>query len=328
MNDIANTSFSEPDADTYTFRIEEQDAGLRLDSFLAGRIEHWSRSRLQKLIDDGDVLVGGKQSKSSYKLRLNDVVEAELVPPVSTFAPENIPLDIVYEDHSIIVVNKQPDLVVHPAAGVHSGTLANALTYHFDQLSQTAGAIRPGIVHRLDRDTSGLMVVAKTDVAHENLADQFREREVFKSYLALVYGQVTPESGTIDSPLHRDPRNRSRMGVVPGGRPALSIYQVNKTFDRFTLLDVQIKTGRTHQIRVHLASIKHPVVGDKLYSDGRENTIPSPQLRAALRTLDRQFLHAAHLGFRHPSTGEEMRFDSQLPPDLLAFVAALEVDAE
>jgi 23S rRNA pseudouridine1911/1915/1917 synthase len=317
MIDEEITNPSDLDVQTLTFHVDETDANTRIDAYLAERVSGWSRSRLQKLIEDGDVLVNDAASKSSYKLRAGDEIEAELTPSVSaSFAPENIPLDIVYEDPSIIVVNKAPGLVVHPAAGVPSGTLANALAFHFEQLSQSAGTVRPGIVHRLDRDTSGLMVVAKTDDAHEKLADQFRAREVFKSYLAFVHGRVSPERGRIEQPIARDPRNRARMAIVRGGRPALSLFKVNRTFERFTLLDVEIKTGRTHQIRVHLAAIKHPVVGDKTYGGGRENTIASPKLRAALRTLDRQFLHAAHLGFRHPATGDSMRFSAPLPADL------------
>jgi 23S rRNA pseudouridine1911/1915/1917 synthase len=175
---------------------------------------------------------------------------------------------------------------------------------------------RPGIVHRLDRDTSGLIVVAKTEAAHENLADQFRARSVFKSYLALVHGRVAVESGKIDQPIARDPRNRTRMSVVRGGRPSLSLYRVRRRFDRFTLLDVEIKTGRTHQIRVHLQWLKHAVVGDPVYGDGRDKTVLDVKLRAHINSLHRQFLHAEQLGFHHPSTGEALRFTAPLPLEL------------
>lgn len=293
--------------------------GERLDAFLAERIEGWSRARLQRLIEEADVLVNGRAVKSSYKLHLNDEIEVELTPPPSTsFAPENIPLDIVYEDDELIVVNKPAGIVVHPAAGVMSGTLANALAFHFQQLSTTGGVARPGIVHRLDKGTSGLMVVAKTESAHEHIADQFRDREIFKSYMALVHGQVEKRTGQIDQPIARDRGNRTRMAVVRGGRPALSIYRVRKRFERFTLLNVEPKTGRTHQIRVHLAWLKHPVVGDEAYGTGRDKTIPDHKIRTEVAKLGRQFLHAEQLGFRHPKTGEEMRFTAQLPAELLA----------
>lgn len=293
--------------------------GERLDAFLAEQIKGWSRARLQRLIEDADVLVNGHAVKSSYKLHLNDEIEVELTPsPSATFAPENIPLDIVYEDDELIVVNKPAGIVVHPAAGVMSGTLANALAFHFQQLSTSGGVARPGIVHRLDKGTSGLMVVAKTESAHENIADQFRDREIFKSYVALVHGQVEKRTGQIDQPIARDRGNRTRMAVVRGGRPALSIYRVRKRFERFTLLNVELKTGRTHQIRVHLAWLKHPVVGDEAYGTGRDKTIPDHKVRTEVAKLGRQFLHAEQLGFRHPKTGEAMKFTAELPAELLA----------
>ena len=307
-----------PDADPIlTFKIDQTDADTRLDAYLASRIEGWSRARLQHLIEDEDVLVNGKHAKSSYKLHAGDEVEVELVAaPTSSFAPENITLDIIHEDDVLIVVNKPAGLVVHPAAGIHSGTLANALAYHFEKLSTTAGSIRPGIVHRIDRDTSGLLVVAKTEAAHENLADQFRDRTIFKSYVALVHGVMERNTGRVEAPIARDPRNRTRMAIVRGGRGALSLFRVRQRYERFTLVDVEIKTGRTHQIRVHLSSLKHPVVGDDLYGSGRDNTVRDPQLRAEIRKLGRHFLHAEQLGFRHPTTGEEMRFKAPLPADL------------
>ena len=299
--------------------VSADNEGERLDAFLASHIEGWSRARLQRLIEEADVLVNGHAVKSSYKLHLNDEIEVELTPPPSTsFAPENIPLDVVYEDDELIVVNKPAGIVVHPAAGVMSGTLANALAFHFQQLSKSGGAVRPGIVHRLDKGTSGLMVVAKTESAHENLADQFRDREIFKSYMALVHGQVEKRTGQIDQPIGRDRGNRTRMAVVRGGRPSLSIYRVRKRFERFTLLNVELKTGRTHQIRVHLAWLKHPVVGDEAYGGGRDKTISDHKLRSEIANLGRQFLHAEQLGFRHPRTKEEMRFTAPLPSDLQA----------
>jgi 23S rRNA pseudouridine1911/1915/1917 synthase len=314
----------EPEAEIVSFRASESEAGQRLDAYLAAQIDAWSRARLQRLIEGGDVLVNAHTAKPSYKLRAGDEIEAELTPPSAAgFKPENIPLDIVYEDDELIVVNKPAGLVVHPASGVPGGTLANALAYHFQQLSQHGGAARPGIVHRLDRDTSGLIMVAKTEAAHEQLAEQFRGREVFKSYVALAHGSVAVESGTIDQPIARDPRNRTRMSVVRGGRPALSLYRVRQRYDRFTLLDVKIKTGRTHQIRVHLQWLKHPVVHDAVYGDGRDNTISDPRVRALINALGRQFLHAEQLGFRHPRTGASLRFRAALPPELALFLESL-----
>ncbi len=345
----------EPEATTLAFRAGDGDAGARLDAFLAARVEGVSRSRLKHAIDDGDVLVAGRAAKPSYKLRAGDAVELETpAPPASNFLPEDIPLRIIFEDDSLIVIDKPAGLVVHPAAGVSSGTLANALAFRFQQAARgtrieddsaarasepdnqesraanpqsafrTPPYPRPGIVHRLDRDTSGLMVVAKSERAHEHLADQFRAREVFKSYVALVHGRMREESGRIEEPIARDPRQRTRMAVVRGGRPSLSLYRVRRAYERFTLVEVQIKTGRTHQIRVHLAHLKHPVVGDKVYNGGRDSTVADVRVRAAIRALGRQFLHAEQLGFRHPLTGDPLRFDAPLPDELSRLLAALE----
>lgn len=306
------------------FQVGEADAGQRLDVYLAGHIAGWSRARLQRSIAAGEVSVAGRIEKPSYKLRLNDEIEAELIPASATaFAPEDIPLDAVYEDDDLIIINKPAGMVVHPAAGIQSGTLVNALAFRFQNLSSTGGPVRPGIVHRLDRDTSGLLVVAKTEAAHENLADQFRDRKVFKSYIALVHGSVVHDSGVVDEPVARDPRQRTRMAVVRGGRPATSLYKVRQRFERFTLLDVQIKTGRTHQIRVHLAWLKYPLVGDAVYGGGRDNTVADAQLRSHITKLGRHFLHAEQLGFQHPRTASEMRFTAALPDDLANFLARL-----
>jgi 23S rRNA pseudouridine1911/1915/1917 synthase len=308
---------------TQITRIGPEHAGVRLDAYLALQIEGWSRARLQRLIESEDVLVNGRVVKSSYKLREHDEIEVDLTtPPTDRFEPENIPIDIVYEDETLVVVNKPAGLVVHPAGGTPSGTLANALAYHFQQLPNAG--VRPGIVHRLDRDTSGLLVVAKTEAALENLSDQFRDRTVFKSYLALVHGRLASTSGRIDQPLARDRANRTRMAVVRGGRNALTLYRVRRAFQRFTLLDVELKTGRTHQIRVHLAWLKHPVVGDETYGAGRDNQIQDARLRAQIRNLNRHFLHAEKLAFTHPETRELVKFESPLPAELsevLAWIA-------
>ncbi|HEX3281696.1 MAG TPA: RluA family pseudouridine synthase [Pyrinomonadaceae bacterium] len=322
------TDKSGSNLETLNLQVSESDVDTRLDSFLAAQIDGWSRARLQRLIEDEDVLVNGKPAKASYKLRARDEIEVELsAPPAATFTPEDIPLNIIFEDDSLIVINKPAGLVVHPAAGVHSGTLANALAYHFQKLSTRAGEIRPGIVHRLDKDTSGLMVIAKNEATHENLADQFRAREIFKSYVALVHGVVKQQSGRIEQPIARDPRTRIRMAVVRAGRGALSLYKVRRSFKSFTLLDVELKTGRTHQIRVHLAWLKHPVVGDEVYGGGRDKTVQDVRLRAAIRKMHRQFLHAERLGFRHPTSGEWLQFVAPLPDELTRLLAELDAAA-
>jgi 23S rRNA pseudouridine1911/1915/1917 synthase len=303
----------------------ESDNGKRLDAYLAENIEGWSRSRLQRLIEAGDVLVGDKTVKSSYKIDTSDEIEVELTaaPLLDSFAGENIPLDIVYEDEDIAVINKTAGMVVHPGAGNPSDTLANALAFHFAQLSITGGDTRPGIVHRLDKDTSGLIVVAKNEAAHENLSEQFAARKVFKSYLALVHGQMEIDSGKIDAALARDRGNRLRMAVVRSGRVALSLWRTREKFEKFTLLEVEIKTGRTHQIRVHLAHIRHPVVGDELYNGGRDNTISDLQIRKAVSGLGRFFLHAERLRFAHPRTNENLSFAAPLPAELKNFLELL-----
>lgn len=325
---ITNDEHEAPDAETLAFTVDAEGAGARLDAFLAARVAHASRSRLKELIDAGEVLVSGQVAKPSHRLSAGETVELEPpAPPVSGFAPEDIPLDIVHEDESVVVINKPAGLVMHPAAGVPAGTLANALAFHFQHLPERGGAERPGIVHRLDRDTSGLVVVAKTEAAHESLAAQFLAREVVKYYVALVHGATKEERGRIEEPIGRDPRNRTRMAVVRGGRggrAALSIWRVRQAFQRFTLVDVEIKTGRTHQIRVHLAWLKHPVVGDHAYNSGRDKQIANPQVRTAVAALDRQFLHAERLGFRHPRTNEFLKFRAPLPPDLTALLELLE----
>jgi 23S rRNA pseudouridine1911/1915/1917 synthase len=330
-NSLMQTETLEQEVPILTLTVAAEDEGARLDAYLAARINDWSRSRIQRLIEDGDVLVGGRTVKPAYKVRAQDEIEAELTPSLLTdFTPEDIPLNIVYEDDDLLVVNKPAGMVVHPAAGISSGTLANALAYRFRQSrNEKAGSnprspIRPGIVHRLDRDTSGLLVVAKREAAHENLSDQFRAREVFKSYVALVHGRVEQESGRIEQPIARDPRNRTRMAVRTGGRPSLSLYRVRQRFDRFTLLDVEIKTGRTHQIRVHLQWLKHPVVGDPVYGDGRDKTVLDVRLRSRINALNRQFLHAEQLGFRHPRTAEQLRLTAPLPDDLAKLLGELE----
>ncbi|HEX2492070.1 MAG TPA: RluA family pseudouridine synthase [Blastocatellia bacterium] len=297
----------------------------RLDLFLASRFSETSRSAIQRAISGGDITVNGKTVKPSHRLRAGEEISGEIpAAPVIDAVPEDIPLDIVYEDEEIMVVNKPAGMVMHPGAGAASGTLANGLVYYLNRIGhqppRRGGASRPGIVHRLDVGTSGLIVVAKTDRAHLNLAEQFESRSVMKDYTAMVYGAVKDDSGKIEAPIGRDPRNRVKMAVTRDGRQATTLYSVVERFDEFSLLDVEIKTGRTHQIRVHLAHIKHPVVADSAYGAGRANSIKSAKLRAEAGRLDRPFLHAARLGFAHPVTGERMEFTAPLPAELRAFL--------
>ncbi len=293
------------------------DTGKRLDAFLAEKIEDWSRARLQRLISDGDVLVNQKDAKSSYKLRSTDEIEVELTAPiVETIEAEDIPLNIVYEDEYLIVINKQAGLIVHAGIGVRNGTLVNALMFHFQNLSQHGGKSRAGIVHRLDKNTSGLIVVAKDEATHETLSQQFHDRKIYKSYVTLVHGSIRRESGKIEEKIGRDKWNRMKMSIAKNGRNALSLWNVRRRFEKFTLLDVEIKTGRTHQIRVHLAFLNHPVVGDETYNEGRDNTIADVKIRKAIQDLNRFFLHAEKLSFTHPKTKEKMDFHAPLPKEL------------
>jgi 23S rRNA pseudouridine1911/1915/1917 synthase len=255
------------------------------------------------LIEDGNVLVNGGIPKSSLKLTQGDIVDVKIPPPVpSALSPENIPLQILYEDDDLIVVDKPAGLTVHPAPGHYTHTLVNAVLAHVPEL-ETEETNRPGIVHRLDKDTSGLIIIAKNGTAHMKLADQFKNRTVTKTYQALVQGHLSPETGIIDANIGRDPRDRKRMAVVSGGREARTEYRVIKYLGNFTLLEVKPKTGRTHQIRVHLAAIGFPIVGDATYG-------------AKSDYLSRQFLHASRLVFKLPSSGEQMEFESELPDDL------------
>lgn len=312
-----------------TFITTVEDTGKRLDVYLADRIEGWSRARLQRLIENEDVLVNERKVKPSYKLRENDEVEIDLVEAsAARFEPENIPLDIVFEDEYLAVINKPAGMVVHPGAGVQNGTLANAISFHFgfgildfglenDEQSKIQDLkSKIGLVHRLDKDTSGLIVVAKSDEIHEALSEQFRERTVYKSYVALVHGQIDKNSGKIEVPIGRNKHNRLRMKIDTNGRTALTLWSVRKRYDKFTLLDLEIKTGRTHQIRVHTAYINHPVVGDSIYNEGRDNTIANQEIKKAVTGLGRFFLHAERISFTHPKTKGRLEFTQPLPSEL------------
>lgn len=291
----------------YSFEVEEGSAGKRLDVFLACEIEELTRSRIQKLISERMALVNGEPERSSYKVKPGDLVVLQV--PVSEDAEikaEPIPLDIYYEDADVIVVNKPRGMVVHPAAGNHSGTLVNALLYHCRDLSGINGVMRPGIVHRLDKDTSGLIMAAKNDFSHLSLARQLKDRLVNRTYLALVHGQVKEQVGVVDAPIGRDPRNRQKMAVVQGNaKHAVTNYRVLDRFAGYTFLELRLETGRTHQIRVHMAYIGHPLVGDLKYGPSRPHF-----------GLEGQFLHAAVLGFEHPRTGTHLEFEAPLPGEL------------
>lgn len=306
------------DDESGDYTVSGAHAQARLDVYLAARLG-CSRTRAQQAIEAGDVLVNGRTARPSHRLRAGDRVEAELtgVAAATAIAGEELPLAVIFEDEDLVVVDKAAGMVVHPAGDITGGTLANALVHRWGG--------EPGLVHRLDRDTSGLMVVARTAAAQEHLTGQFRRREVSKHYVALVYGRVAAASGTIAEPIGRDRRNRLKMVCcAPGeGREALTRYTVRAQWPEFALLDVEILTGRTHQIRVHCAHLGHPVVADEMYGKGRAAQVRSPAHRAAIAALGRQFLHAARLAFEHPRTGAAMVFASPLPPELDALVAAL-----
>lgn len=277
--------------------------GERLDKYIAEQC-HISRSYAQKLIDEGQVAVNGHAARASQKLNTGDKIVVSIPPPSHiSLTAENIPLKVVYEDNDLIVVDKPAGLLVHPAAGQHTGTLVNAILARCPDLGEINGSVRPGIVHRLDKDTSGLMMVAKNDAAQKSLSRQIKQRSIKKGYLALVLGRLTPERGAIDAPIGRHPQDRKKMAVVSGGREAKTEYRVLKYFDGYTLVEAMPETGRTHQIRVHFAAIGHPIFGDHIY--GKRSPL-----------LARQFLHAYKLGFRLPSSGKYVEFKSELPSDL------------
>ncbi len=322
-----------------SFAVHAEDAGQRLDQFLVPKLGV-SRARGQQLILEQKVLVNDQPAKASLKLRGDEkiiVLSPSERPPLRAL-PEKIPLDIVYEDDDLAIINKPAGMMVHAGAGAtddlrNRGTLVNALLHHFANLSAVGGEIRPGIVHRLDKETSGLIVVAKTDNAHRKLADQFASREVKKKYLALIHGWLKKDSGTISASISRDRVRRIRMTTRhSGGREAVSHYktlrQLDTPFGKFTLVEIKIDTGRTHQIRVHMASIGHPVVGDTLYgAPGQLKRSGMKRSETASISLPRNFLHAAELALRHPRTGEKILFSSLLPSELNAFLLNLAGDS-
>ncbi len=294
---------------------EADDASKRIDSFICEKAHTFTRSRVQKIIENGGVLVNNKQVSKSYKLSEGDTVTVT-VPDNEDLEilPENIPLDIIYEDKHLLVVNKPKGMVVHPAAGNYSGTLVNALLYHCkDELSGINGVNRPGIVHRIDKDTSGLVVVAKSDAAHLGLSQQFSVHSIKREYHAIVYGNVKQDIGTINAPIGRHPVNRKQMAITyTNSKNAVTHYKVLERFGSFTYVSCNLETGRTHQIRVHMSSLGHGLAGDEVYGP-----------KKVIKSLGGQCLHAKVLGFTHPVTNEEMFFDSELPPYFTSFLTSL-----
>ena len=292
----------------YMFLIDEESKGTRIDRVLSLLLAESSRSYIQKLIEKGNVTVDGKPcTAKNYKVSIGQQVELVMPEPeILSVEAENIPLDIVYEDEDVLVVNKPRGMVVHPAVGNYTGTLVNAILYHCgERLSSINGVIRPGIVHRIDKDTSGLLMIAKNNMAHESLSAQLAEHSITRRYTALVYDNLAKDSGTVDAPIGRDPKNRLRMAVTTqGSKRAVTHWRVLERFGKYTLIEARLETGRTHQIRVHMSHIKHPLVGDMVYGPKKQTL-----------TEEGQMLHARVLGFVHPRTGEYMEFERPLPEE-------------
>jgi 23S rRNA pseudouridine1911/1915/1917 synthase len=305
----------ENDHNIFEFIIDEDLKGTRLDVVLSLVIEEASRSHLQKLIDVGMVQVNGETGASKkYKVRTGDAIKVTIPEPVHlNVIPEDIPIDIVYEDGDVLVVNKPKGMVVHPAAGNYTGTLVNAVLYHCKTLSSINGVIRPGIVHRIDKDTSGLLMIAKNDTAHRSLAEQLAAHSITRAYRAVVYHNFQEDTGTVNAPIGRDPKNRLKMAVTQlNSKEAVTHYKVLQRFGSFTYVEARLETGRTHQIRVHMAHINHPLLGDAVYG---------PKKMAL--GVDSQMLHAKLLGFHHPRTGLYMEFDSPLPQEFVNVIKKL-----
>ena len=284
--------------------VEESDEGMRIDQYISDNISQLSRTYIKKLIDDSKITVNGKEVKASYKLQGKDEVLINLPEPeLLEIEPQNIPIDIVYEDNHVLVVNKPQGMVVHPAPGNYKDTLVNALLYHIDKLSDINGVLRPGIVHRIDKDTSGLLVVAKSDLAHKSLSVQLKEHTITRKYTALVEGIIQEETGIVDAPIGRHVKDRKKMTVTDrNAKDAKTHFKVLKRFSKYTLIECKLETGRTHQIRVHMSYIGHPVVGDLTYGLKRQKLYSKGQL-----------LHASTIGFTHPETGEYVEFSCPIP---------------
>lgn len=302
--------------------VAEAAAGDRLDTHVAERIPELSRTRVAQLVGDGRIRLNGAEARKSERLEAGDIIEVEVPDPEpSEVAAEDIPLDVIFEDGDLLVINKPPGLVVHPAPGHRTGTLVNALLHHVDDLSGIGGVKRPGIVHRLDKDTSGLLIVAKHDRAHRRLSAALKRREIHRIYLAACWGHLDEDRLSVEAPVGRSSRNRKRMAVVESGRRALTHFERVERWVAADLVRARLETGRTHQIRVHLAHIGHPVVGDRQYGAGGARGISGPGhswARELERRVSRQFLHAHRLEFGHPVTAEPLAFEAPLPPALAA----------
>ncbi|QWC00628.1 RluA family pseudouridine synthase [Mycoplasmatota bacterium] len=287
--------------------FDKKSNSVRVDKFLSTELKDISRSTIQSLIDEDYIFVNGKSTKSSYKLKADDIIEIfETELDSKEIIPVDIPLEIVYEDDDLLVVNKPSGMVVHPAPGHYKDTLVNALMFHLESLSNINGHLRPGIVHRLDKDTSGLLMVAKNNYAHERLANELQSKDTKREYIALVHGVIKNKRGKINAPIGRDPNNRLRMSVTSGGKNAVTHFEVIEVFNDMTLIKCILETGRTHQIRVHMKYISHPLVNDELYGDKIDDF--------------GQYLHAKIIGFTHPRTKEWMEFDSTLPNEFQKFI--------
>jgi 23S rRNA pseudouridine1911/1915/1917 synthase len=303
--------------DVIDYLVEEHDPIDRIDKFLATVFSDYSRSTIQKMIAAELVNVNDKVVKASYRVKPNDAISFTELPFTEwDIVPEDIPLTIVYEDEDLLVVDKPSGMVVHPAPGHYQGTLVNALLFHIQHLSNRGSELRPGIVHRIDKDTSGLLMVAKTDLAHQVLQKELKEKTTKRIYLALVNGVILNQSGTIDAPIGRDPRDRKKMGIVAVGRPAVTHFQVLERFLEHTLLECRLETGRTHQIRVHMAYIDHPLAGDPVYG-----------FRKTIEQFG-QYLHASTIGFTHPVTQEWLEFTSPLPEPFSSKLRMLRQETE
>ena len=309
------------ETESSAWTVEDEQAGERIDKFIAERMADLSRTQVQDLIESESILVNEKKSKPNYKLKAGDRITLVMPEPEEvTLVAEDIPLDVYYEDSDVIVVNKPRGMVVHPAAGHATGTLVNALLYHCKDLSGINGEVRPGIVHRIDMDTSGLLMAAKNDVAHRNLAEQLKEHTVTRKYIAVVYGVIEHDLGTIDAPIGRHQVHRQQMAVKrEGGREAVTHFQVLERLNKYTVVELKLETGRTHQIRVHMEFIGHPLVGDPKYGSQRRNRYG--------HIIEGQALHAQVLGFDHPRTGEYLEFSTDIPEDMKNLIEYLRQEA-
>jgi 23S rRNA pseudouridine1911/1915/1917 synthase len=302
--------------DNYDLTVSTEDELVRLDKFIANYYEEFSRTTVQKMIDQEYITVNQKKTKANYVVKVGDTLQiAELPIILQDVLAENIPLEIVYEDDDLLVINKPSGMVTHPAPGHYTGTLVNALLFHINQLSNTNGLLRPGIVHRIDKDTSGLLMVAKNDYAHQVLANELKDKTTKRLYLAIVEGVILNQKGTIYAPIGRSAQDRKKMAVVTQGKDAVTHFEVIERYENATLISCRLETGRTHQIRVHLAYINHPLIGDFVYGHAKENEYG-------------QYLHAKTIGFTHPKTGIWMEFDSPVPLPFLEKIDELKSQLE